>query len=378
MAFTRNTLLMSASVLCLASASWAAPVIQRAAAATTLTVGKASGGKIAVANKFAALAAASAPAGTPTAKPVSNAVTNTAAATPMMDTSRLCSQNFARAEREMGIPKQLVQAISMSESGRWSDEARTVVPWPWTINAQGQGYYFDTMHEAVTFARRLQLQGVESMDVGCMQVNLKHHPKAFASLTDAFNPASNVAYGAKFLRSNYDDLGNWQQAIAAYHSRGTAKGREYYANVRKNWQRALGGPMEYASASDVVFNGRTRDYGVSPRNRVFSISVKDGETSRVMGSAQERSESKLSSRMKVMQVGKDTGSFTRVKSPEVLVVRPYSAGTEMASAASTEAAYAEIQTPQEAQLASSAVHASSGPLVKRVSTRQKGPNFIFD
>lgn len=301
-----------------------------------------------------------------------------AAPKPVLEVSRLCSQHFARVERELGIPKQLVQAISMSESGRWSDEARTVVPWPWTINAAGKGYYFDTMHEAVTFARRLQLKGVESMDVGCMQVNLKHHPDAFASLTDAFNPASNVAYGGKFLRSNYDDLGNWQAAIAAYHSRGTMRGRQYYALVRKQWQRALGGPVEYASASDVIFNGKVRDYGgLSPRNRMFSISVKDGEKTRSSGSAKAFSREQAGVRMKVIQI---SSAQPKRNGTEVLVVRPAVAAP---AAPATLAASVSAETPfvtggrTTETLVASNTH-SSGAIVKRVSSKQKGPNFIFD
>lgn len=313
---------------------------------------------------------------------VSGQVSHAAAPTPVLEVSRLCSQNFARVERELGIPKQLVQAISMSESGRWSDEARAVVPWPWTINAQGKGYYFDTMHEAVTFARRLQLKGVVSMDVGCMQVNLKHHPNAFASLTEAFNPASNVAYGAKFLRTNYDDLGNWQQAIAAYHSRGTQRGRDYYTLVRRNWQRALGGPVEYASASDVTFNGRTRDYGgLSARNRMFSISVRDGEKFRSVGDAQERSQDRMSTRMKVIQIGGDQARVPGSDKSGVMVVRPTNSQNQISvSQGSVHQDTPFIATggrkPAETLVATNAQN--GGSAVKRISSRQKGPNFIFD
>jgi hypothetical protein len=309
-----------------------------------------------------------------------------AAPTPVLEVARLCSQHFARVERELGIPKQLVQAIAMSESGRWSDEARAVVPWPWTINAQGQGYYFDTMHEAVTFARRLKLKGVESMDVGCMQVNLKHHPNAFSSLTEAFNPASNVAYGAKFLRSNFDDLNSWPQAIAAYHSRGTARGRNYFTLVRRNWQRALGAPVEYASLSDVSFNGARRDYGLAERNRMFSISVRDGEKFRSLGESETRTQTRSSNQMKVIQVGDAGGAGRSSGKAEVLVVRPTSAAQNDAAriAASVTAAPSAAETPfvrggqsrePEALLAASA---NSGAGVKRISSRQKGPNFIFD
>jgi soluble lytic murein transglycosylase-like protein len=64
---------------------------------------------------------------------------------------------------------------------------------------------------------RLQGQGVRSIDIGCMQVNLLHHPQAFASLEAGFDPATNVAYAVRFLRlpRAYRD---WNQAVAMYHS----------------------------------------------------------------------------------------------------------------------------------------------------------------
>ena len=70
-----------------------------------------------------------------------------------------------------------------------------------------------------------------------MQVNLKHHPKAFANLNEAFDPATNVSYAAGFLRTNYASLGNWIKATAAYHSRTPSYGP---ASTRIRWASSTG------------------------------------------------------------------------------------------------------------------------------------------
>lgn len=162
--------------------------------------------------------------------------------------AKLCTQEFSRQEQQHGIPSQLLAAISNTESGRWNDKLGMMLPWPWTINAEGKGYYFDSKAEAIRKVRQLQRQGMKSIDIGCMQVNLKHHPDAFASIHQAFDPKHNVAYAASFLRGHYDDMRNWNKAIAAYHSKTPKYGNKYLANVQKAWE-AISGKVRVARAA---------------------------------------------------------------------------------------------------------------------------------
>lgn len=154
---------------------------------------------------------------------------------PLIEGARQCTQNFPVQEQAQGIPTHLLAAISSTESGRWHKGLGMALPWPWTINVEGKGYYFATKAEAVAQTQEYLRKGYRSIDVGCMQVNLKHHPRAFTSLDDAFDPASNVAYAATFLRTNYNDLGDWIKATAAYHSRTDYYGRQYLARIEKSW-----------------------------------------------------------------------------------------------------------------------------------------------
>ncbi len=167
--------------------------------------------------------------------------------------SRLCRPAIDLAERRYGIPGQLLQAIGRVESGRRDPASGEVSPWPWTVNAEGQGAYFDTKQQAIAAVNALRARGVTSMDVGCMQVNLMHHPNAFASLEQAFDPAANADYAARFLRKLFDQTGGWPKATAWYHSATAERGEDYQQKVMAVWPEeqkrpAAGGPAALAAA----------------------------------------------------------------------------------------------------------------------------------
>jgi hypothetical protein len=145
-----------------------------------------------------------------------------------------CRQAIRNAERAAGIPIQLMAAIGRVESGR-PDGQGSVHPWPWIINAEGVDHVFTTKAEAVAAVRDLQTHGVRSIDVGCMQVNLMHHPHAFATLEDAFDPVINANYAASFLVQLYHQTGNWQTATAWYHSATPELGSDYQRKVMAVW-----------------------------------------------------------------------------------------------------------------------------------------------
>lgn len=143
------------------------------------------------------------------------------------DASELCSLTAARMEAKHGIKEHLLQTISSVETGRWDYNKEKFVSWPWTINANGRGRHFKTKADAVAEVKRLQAKGVKSIDVGCMQISLKYHGKAFQSVEEAFEPEKNVEYSAKFLKKLHKKSGNWQKAAMAYHSKVPSRGRNY-------------------------------------------------------------------------------------------------------------------------------------------------------
>lgn len=109
-------------------------------------------------------------------------------------------------------------------------------PWPWAIDADGAGQFFATKAQAVAAVAALEAQGVHSIDVGCMQVNLMHHPDAFTSLDQAFDPYANTTFAARFLNVLYNRIGSWPKSIAAYHSGTPLFADEYQRRVLAMWQ----------------------------------------------------------------------------------------------------------------------------------------------
>ncbi len=157
----------------------------------------------------------------------------------LVEGAKLCTRYLPRHERQYGIPVHLLAAIASTESGRFHKALGLNLPWPWTINVEGKGYFYDTKQEAIDAVRKLQARGFQSIDVGCMQVNLFHHPFAFASLDQAFDPAYNVAYAAQFLKKNFEDEGSWRKATADYHSRTPMYGEQYAQLVFGAWSRII-------------------------------------------------------------------------------------------------------------------------------------------
>lgn len=149
-------------------------------------------------------------------------------------TSRLCQNATAQVERALRLPDGFLSAISRVETGR-PDEKGTLLPWPWSINAAGKGYYYATRQEAIDAVKAFQQQGVTSIDVGCMQVNLMHHPTAFPSLDSAFDPYSNARYAGMFLQRMKEQTGSWPHAAAAYHSQTASNGTAYLQQVLQQW-----------------------------------------------------------------------------------------------------------------------------------------------
>ena len=155
-----------------------------------------------------------------------------------IDTAHICLQATKKMERQYHIKKHLLTTISSIESGRWNEKAQQTLAWPWTINAQGKGYFFNTKAEAVQKVRQLQAAGVTSIDVGCMQINLLYHGKEFASLEEAFDPMHNVEYGAKFLTNLYENNNrDWLKAAMSYHSSVPEKARIYRRKIVERFEK---------------------------------------------------------------------------------------------------------------------------------------------
>ena len=154
-----------------------------------------------------------------------------------VDDAYVCMQATAKIEQQYQIKKHLLTTISSVETGRYNEAKKQTLAWPWTINAQGKGRYFATKEEAVRAVKKLQAQGVKSIDVGCMQINLAYHGDAFDSIEDALDPETNVTYGDKFLRNLYEQKRDWIKAAMAYHSSVPTKAQRYKRKLASAYEK---------------------------------------------------------------------------------------------------------------------------------------------
>jgi hypothetical protein len=145
----------------------------------------------------------------------------------------LCGGAIEAAQDRHLVPTGLLFAIGQVESGRPDPVTHRIVPWPWTVQAQNQSYYFATKAEAVAWVEAAQARNILSIDVGCMQINLMYHPAAFQNLDEAFDPSANADYAARFLVSLHAETGDWQKASGLYHSQTLALAIPYAQKVEE-------------------------------------------------------------------------------------------------------------------------------------------------
>lgn len=164
------------------------------------------------------------------ARLLAGALTTATALGAAPDPSGLCDRAAAAAAQGTGVPIDILLAITRVETGR-GDRA-TLKPWPWAINADGHGTFFDTKDQAVAAATAHLTDGTGTFDVGCFQLNIRWHGAAFANLSDMFNPEANALYAARFLTQLHQESGDWAKAVAAYHSRTQGLADQYLSQVK--------------------------------------------------------------------------------------------------------------------------------------------------
>ncbi len=196
--------------------------------------------------------------------------------------SALCRSAILAAEHAVHLPDRLLDAIAVVESGRRDPVSGTVYPWPWTINVEGVGHFYESKAEVIAAVRDFQAHGARSIDVGCMQINLLQHPTAFASLDQAFDPVINADYGARFLLQLFNETNAWPGAAAAYHSRTPDIGADYARKVLAAW----GVPLPPVGGQSVQTAPppppRVQEASVAPAGRVAVMLPTGTEAIRVM------------------------------------------------------------------------------------------------
>ncbi|RED52354.1 transglycosylase SLT domain-containing protein [Aestuariispira insulae] len=183
----------------------------------------------------------------------------------------ICQKAIRGAEKMMGIPPHMLHAVALTESGKMvrqegeSGTERKLSAWPWTVMAEGRGRYLPNKAAAIAEVKALQAKGIRNIDVGCMQVNLGYHGKAFNSLEEAFTPNHNVAYAAAFLARLKQERHSWNRAVGYYHSSDKKRGHAYRMKVIRLWKQ-----LERAYAQSQV----AQRHGKSPLIRSYQSQKK--------------------------------------------------------------------------------------------------------
>ena len=145
--------------------------------------------------------------------------------------SEVCDIAAARAAQASNVPVSVLRAITRAETGR--DRSGILQPWPWAVNMEGVGKWFKTQAEARSYVDQHLKRGARSFDVGCFQLNFRWHGGRFSSIDEMLDPFVNAQYAADFLRSLFEETGDWSIAAGAYHSRTPRHAIGYSARVEQ-------------------------------------------------------------------------------------------------------------------------------------------------
>ncbi len=201
-----------------------------------------------------------------------------ASASSWAELPQLCEQAAARASAASGVPLSVLRAISLTETGRTREGSFR--PWPWTVNMEGKGAWFDSFEEARDYVARRHAAGARSYDVGCFQINYRWHGQHFASLDQMFDPDANAAYAARFLGELYAEFGDWSRAAGAYHSRTpyfAAKYRQRFERIRGRLVATDGEDTPVALAAAPADPGSAPEAiaAVYPPTRAAEVEIRD-------------------------------------------------------------------------------------------------------
>jgi hypothetical protein len=145
------------------------------------------------------------------------------------------------ASRETGLSQETILAIALTESGRTSPSEGRYRPWPWTLNVNGQGEFFEDQKSAIRALQEAKRRGYRNIDVGAMQVNLRWNGDLVERPEHLLDPSINLWAFTQVIRDCQARVGiRLQDVVACYHAgpsnfRSPA-GRAYYARVARHLQ----------------------------------------------------------------------------------------------------------------------------------------------
>ncbi|MDR3518962.1 MAG: transglycosylase SLT domain-containing protein [Azospirillaceae bacterium] len=144
-----------------------------------------------------------------------------------------CTRYFKVVETTYGVPRGMLHAIAVVESGR------NGIPWPWTLNIEGRAVYATSREEALALMHGQDGRLRSDVAIGCMQLFSRYHAAAFPVDDYIIDPATNVAYAGAFLRFLHDRNGSWAAAVRLYNAK-NPQAQDWYLCRVLYWRARLG------------------------------------------------------------------------------------------------------------------------------------------
>ena len=139
-----------------------------------------------------------------------------------------CLDHLIQAENQYKIPRGLMVAIALIESGR------NGVPQPHALSHGSHTTYASSTKAAAKMLRDRKGRLHSDMYVGCMQLSLYHHGKHFQPVEKIVDPAANVMYAARYIKRLRAERGGWSEALIAYAGATGERSHEYVCKVWRN------------------------------------------------------------------------------------------------------------------------------------------------
>ena len=159
---------------------------------------------------------------------------------PEVRSEEVVPQGYRSIAAERGIPYAIFYALALTESGKKIPDVKSFRPWPWTLNVEGRGYFFESRLAAWQTLKGLLDNGNRSIDIGLMQVNWRYHSKRLISAWQALDPHHNLRVGAEILQDCFLAERDWWVGVGCYHSpNNSERAAQYRRRVLSRWQRLV-------------------------------------------------------------------------------------------------------------------------------------------
>ena len=145
---------------------------------------------------------------------------------------------FQEVAQKFDLDPYLLYSVALTESA-FSTQAQVVAPHPWTLRTSKTAYYLKDEEDTIRQLKQLESDGVTSIDVGLMQVNLRWHRKRVKDSADLVKPAKNLEVGSLILLEALKKYPNDEyKALGYYHSPSDAeRGLNYASRVMNTYKK---------------------------------------------------------------------------------------------------------------------------------------------